>query len=422
MRQSLFKEVMLPVSDLQLGMHVVKLDRPWEETSFLIQGFIIQSNEELVQIQSQCRTVYVQVRITEVVKFQKSVADRRRGRSATDGERRGYDKPLTEEKITYINQINFNEAMGEGLMSFTSARSLAAGIMDGLRIGQAINMNRCREVVEGVVGTIIKNQDVLRFLSQIKHKDEYTAEHSMNVCVLSATFARFLGLAEFEIRGIAIAGLLHDVGKAKVPLDILNKPSRFNQDEARIMSSHARWGRDMLMSLPQGDRLAVDVAHSHHERVDGKGYPRGLKAGQIPYYAKVVAIADAYDAITSNRVYGNARTSYQALSIIKAGAGTQFDTELAGEFIKCIGLYSPGSLVELTNGEVGVVLFADSKNRLRPRILLVRDEQKNVRFPEKLLNLNHPNNESYAILQELPNGSYDIDVGELVAKGLRIGS
>lgn len=423
MRQTLFKEILLPVADLQLGMHVVKLDRPWSDTTFMMQGFIIQSNEEIFQLQRQCNSIYVQVRVTEVNAFQKGISERRvnnKGDEKTGG-RPGYDKPMTETKINYINQINFHDAMDESQMTFKSARSLASSIMDGLRIGQTLNMNKCRDVVESVVESVIDNPDTLRFLSQIKSKDEYTAEHSMNVCVLSATFARFLGLAEFEIKGVALSGLLHDVGKAKVPIEILNKADRFTQEEAKIMSSHARWGRDLLMSLPQGDRLAVDVAHSHHERIDGKGYPRGLQAYQIPYYAKIVALTDAYDAITSNRVYGNARTSYQALSIIKAGAGTQFDAALSAEFIKCIGLYSPGAIVELVNGEVGVVLFADNNNRLRPRILLVRDAQKNVRFPEKLLNLAHPDNHEISILQELPNGSYGIDLSDLVAKGLKIG-
>ena len=417
-----YREVLIKKSDLAVGMHVVKLDRPWEETNFLLQGFVIKSQEEIYELQTQCESVYVQVRVEEVDTFKRGILEKRKNRATSkeSSGRVGYDKPFTQKRINYINQVSFEDALEHSTITFDSARNLAKNIMDGVRMGHSIDMNHCREIVEEVVLSVLANPDALRLLSQIKHKDNYTAEHSMNVCVLAATFARFLGLEDFEIKNIALGGLLHDVGKARIPLEVLNKPGRFNANEAKVMSNHARFGRDILMSLPQNNRSAVDIAHSHHERIDGRGYPRNLAAHQIPYYAKIVCIVDAYDAMTSRRVYGDPKTSYDALTIIKDCSGTQFDKDLSDQFVKCIGIFPVGCIIELTSGEAGIVLNSDEGKRLKPKVLIVRNADKKILKPEKIVNLNTKSGAHYQILRELPNGSYGIKIEDFIKKGLKL--
>ncbi|CAN0604027.1 unnamed protein product, partial [Ectocarpus sp. 12 AP-2014] len=184
---------------------------------------------------------------------------------------------------------------------YSDAKSVAQNIMNGMRVGRTLDVNKAREVVDRCVESILRNDDALLLLTKLKHKDEYTAEHCLNVSILSAAFGKRLGLLEEEIKTLGLCGLLHDIGKAKIPDEILQKPGSLTPEEYGIMQNHANWGRDMLMALPRVVHATIDVAYNHHERLDGKGYPRGLVDYQIPYFAKIVAIVDTYDAITSNR-------------------------------------------------------------------------------------------------------------------------
>lgn len=426
MKSTEFQDVTIPVGKLEIGMHVVALDRPWEETNFLLQGFIIESQQDIQELQRQCRQVVIQARIEHVERLREHHAaaasdsgpkkNKYGAHAATLPESmRG---PATKKKITYINQVSFEQAVKSSMMTFDSARSMAVAIMDGLRVGRALDMEECRDQVATIVESVLSNKDALRFLAMIKNKDAYTAEHSMNVCILCATFARHLGLLEFEIKIIALCGLLHDVGKSKIPLEILNKPGRFTKEEAFIMAEHTTYGRNILMSTSGDQRHAVDVAHSHHERIDGQGYPRCLSAGYISYYAKIVAIVDAYDAMTSERCYGKPKTSYLALKIIMDNAGTQFDRELAREFVRCIGFYSAGCLVELKMGQLAVVIKANEADNARPLVLVVTTPQGQKLPRPTLVDLAKPENSAIEIASEVPNGTGGIDVKHYISPSL----
>jgi HD-GYP domain-containing protein (c-di-GMP phosphodiesterase class II) len=245
------------------------------------------------------------------------------------------------------------------------------------------------------------------------------------VSILSAAFGKRLGLLEEEIRTLGLCGLLHDIGKAKVPTEILQKPGALTPEEHAIMQNHANWGRDMLMALPKVVHATIDVAYNHHERLDGKGYPRGLEDYQIPYFAKIVAIVDTYDAITSNRVYDRGRSSMEALEIIHRFRGTQFDPDLAREFVQMIGIYPPGSIVEMKTGEVAIVIASNPKNRRRPRIMMVRDANKE-RLPKfRLMDLSlKPRNDDGQVLEigkEVPDGTYGVVLQRFIDSGLTLG-
>lgn len=419
MKHLQYHDVPISVGDLEVGMNVVSLDRPWEETNFLMQGFIIRSQEEIYQLQAQCEQVFVQVKMEDVEAFKRKVE--LKPKKANGKTRRpGVDGPVTEKPIRYTDTIRFEEAVESSRVTFDSARSMATNVLDNLRYSRNIKMDECRHAVEEIVESVLANKDALRFLSQIKNKDNYTAEHSMNVCILSATFARHLGLLDFEIKTIALCGLLHDVGKAKIPLNILNKPGRFNAGEARMMAQHTTFGRNILMSMKGSHRHAVDVAHSHHERIDGKGYPRALSEDVIPYYAKLVAIVDAYDAMTSDRVYGTPKSSEFALDILLKNAGTQFDEALTKEFVRCVGVYPVGCLVELKSGEIAVVVGSNDLDPSSSRILIISDEKKQPNPFERIVNLATENVEGMSIVRELANGSFGFDVKKYIEKNLSL--
>lgn len=429
-------EVQIEVSQLELGMHVVRLDRPWFETDFILQGFIINDIEDLQSLKQQCDSVFIQAKVIDNrPKKPKKPANRKQNLSrdskgtvvATSQQKQNplirKGPPKASKKLNYLNKISTEQELASANIAYGAARQTAKNIMNGIRLGRVLDMNEAREVVDDVVGSLLRNNDAMAWLTKIRNRDEYTAEHSLNVCVLSATFARHLGHKEAEIKTIALCGLLHDVGKSKIPEEILNKMGRFSEEESRIMKHHSTLGRNLLMSISSTDRACIDVAHSHHERIDGRGYPRNLKENQIPYYAKIVSLTDVYDAITSTRCYDHGRASMSALDIIYKARGTQFDEALAVEFIKCIGIYPPGSIIEFINDEVGIILSSNPESKLNPRVILILDSNKKAR-KQKIIDLKNKakdhKGKEYVIAREVPNGSYGIDLAEFIRRGLKI--
>ena len=188
------------------------------------------------------------------------------------------------------------------------------------------------------------------------------------------------------------------------------------------MKNHTSHGRSILMGTSHSLNMAVDVAFSHHERVDGKGYPRSLNASQIPYFAKIIGIVDAYDAITSTRIYDKGRASMQALDIINRNSGSQFDEELASDFIQLIGIYPPGSIVEMTNGEVGIVIESERSSKLKPKLLLVRESDKSPMSTFRTITLKTEPvdmaGNAYRIAREIPDGSHGVVLEDFVDEGI----
>lgn len=433
-------ELEIDVSELRVGIHVVRLDRPWEDTDFLIQGFVVQRQEDIDALQSQCRRVVIEGKVKNT---EPDISQRKSRTSATSrfsmfhgptSEQEISNRPQepiaetgnsrSRQRITYINKVSVDREIRKASGHYAEAKSFADSIMSGLRVGRTLDLNKAREVVDNCVDSILRNEDALLLLTKLKNKDKYTAEHSLNVSILSAAFGKKLGLLEEEIRSLGLAGLLHDIGKAKVPVDLLQKPGPLTPEEHGIMQNHANWGRDMLMALPRVVHAAVDVAYNHHERLDGRGYPRGLVDSQIPYFAKIVAIVDTYDAITSNRAYDRARSSREALEIIHRFRGIQFDPELAREFVLLIGIYPPGAIVEMKSGEVAIVIGSNPKNRRKPKVVLVRDENKQRPAKYRLLDLQtEPLNsvgEPFEIIKEVPDGTYGIVLQRFIDNGLTL--
>lgn len=426
--------VRIPVSELALGMHVIELDRPWLETDFLLQGFVIKHRAEIDSLQRQCVFVYIEgvehkldiepepEPVTKKAGLLSRMLANKLSRPAAAQEPTppAPCKPTEQTRTTYINKISTEQEMQVARDSYSSAKTVAKNIMEDLRIGRMLDMNQARNTVDEVVDSLLRNDDALVWLTKLKNQDEYTAEHSLNVCILSAAFARHLGHDEAEIRKIGLAGLLHDIGKAKIPVEILNKPGALTANERALIKQHPNLGRSLLMTSASVEHYTIDVAYSHHERVDGTGYPRALQAHQIPYYAKLVAIVDTYDAITSSRVYDSGRASMEALEIIYNSRNSHFDADLTVEFIRCIGVYPPGAIVVMTNGEVGIVVESNKRSKLRPKIVLVKDSAKE--WQEKhTIDLSQDaldqSGKPYVIAHEVPNKTFAIDIKAFLEEG-----
>ncbi|MFT7373597.1 MAG: putative nucleotidyltransferase with HDIG domain [Oleiphilaceae bacterium] len=404
----------IPVTDLEIGMYIAKLDCPWEETSFLYQGFFLYDIQVIQEIQSQCKTVFVQV--------EKGIWEEKKSITLSTGKKRV--RTVTKEKIIYVNKVPAYKELGKAGVTFQEAKQLISNIFSTVKLGRSFNMTEVKSVVTDIVGSILNNPNALQWLSLIKNKDEYTAEHSLRVCILSVSLGRELGMMEGELIDLGISGFLHDVGKTRIPDDVLNKAGPLTKEEYELMKSHTTHGKNILMSQAGVPPIAVDVAYTHHEKINGEGYPRKLSGNKISQNARIVCIVDAFDAMTSVRVYKKSMSSIESLRIIYDEKATHFDAELAERFIKLIGIYPAGHIAELSSGEVGIIVKSDNEHRLKPKILRIIDSQ-NRKSKEIIIDLStNPIDVDGNLLrlkQIHPNGAFGIDLKPYLKKGLRLG-
>lgn len=254
---------------------------------------------------------------------------------------------------------------------------IVSSFMDKIADGGGIDTKLAKEAVQACVNSVLHSPDAFLWLSQLKHKDEYTAQHSLNVCVLSIVLARHIGLKEEYLNNVGLCGMMHDMGKMLIPLEVLNKPGRLDPDELVIMQSHTTLGYELLKSSEGMFYGAVETALTHHEHMDGRGYPNKINSNKLSYYSNIVAVADLYDAITSDRVYQKGRTHHEATKIMLDISGSHLDAKLVVKFIESLGTYPPGCYVELNDGSIAVVLEVSGQYKLRPKILLILDHMKN---------------------------------------------
>ncbi|MFO1370508.1 MAG: HD-GYP domain-containing protein [Marinagarivorans sp.] len=391
------------VSDLRVGMYVAKLDRDWLETPFILQGFMLESQEDVDIVAEYCSYVYVDT----VFKALNSTAT---GTARAKG------------PIQYQNTTRIDEEHRKIVGAFCQARTLTKSLLDDIRLGGAINTDHAKQMVSDCVQSVIRHPDALMWMAKIRSESEYTAEHCLNVCILAVAFGRVLGMTEEELHKLGMCGLLHDVGKMKVPPDILNKPASLTLGEMRSMMAHTIHGRNLLLSTDGIYNGVIDVAYSHHERVDGKGYPRKLAGASISLFSKIIAIVDAYDAMTADRCYQSAKTSTEALKIIYQDRGSHFDERLALKFLQTVGLYPPGSIVELHSGQVAIVVETNHKLRHLPKVLLVRDANKKPLDKELFMDLSQIEEgtlaQEYLIKQVWKDRSFGISLRKYIEQGL----
>lgn len=400
--------IKMPIGQLSIGMYVVELDRPWGETAFLFQGFRIRQQQEILLLAEVCQYVWVDARRS--VGMQRQVEE-------------NLASAATAELQPVIAKVDFNLEMQQAEPSFHSAREQSLRLLEAVRLGHELDVAQVKVVVKECVESMLRNPGAMLWLARIKNSDEYTAEHCLRVAIYSIALGRELGLRQDELEHLGMCGMLHDVGKIKVPSAILNKPGALTPHELRVMQSHASEGRKLLMSNQQVTAAAVDVAFSHHERLDGRGYPRGLDAPRIPHFAKIVAVVDAYDAINSDRPYSKGKSSLEALRILFEASGSQFDEELVKIFVRRIGIYPPGEIVEMNNGEVGIIIACSPLSKLKPKVLLVLNEDKQL-GPERVVDLQETprdrSGRSYRIKEVYPTGAFGIDIEVYRRKGLVI--
>lgn len=381
----------IPVTDLRAGMLITELDRPWENTPFLFQRFKVNTPAEIAQVQRICEQVHVEYR----------------------------SEQLQRRPPSPISQMEDDVDAAGGI--FARARQSADELFEELRLNNSLSADKVTKVVDDCVDQVLHNRDAAVWLSHIRKHSEGLAEHALNAMNMAVIIGSEDGLRPTQLRDLATCALLHDVGKTRLPKPVI-AAHKLRGEALENYRSHVHHGRDILLSNRDLYAGAADVAFSHHERVDGSGFPRGLGAEQIPHYAKIVTIANHYDHLL--HPHGEAPCPpTRALRQLYAERDSALDATLVDRLIAAIGVYPPGSIVELENGEVALVLAVNPRDRLNPRVITVLDRNKqpaSQRVIDLSLQVCDEQGQRYAIDHGLADGTYGIQLDDFLRAGLRI--
>ena len=257
-------------------------------------------------------------------------------------------------------------------------------------MGKAVDTANAQKLVEEINDSVSRNPGALISLARLKTADDYTYMHSVAVCALMIALSKQLGLSEQETRRAGIAGLLHNLGKALMPMEVLNKPGKLTDEEFAIIKKHPAEGHRLLLGNSGADEMMLDVVLHHHEKIDGTGYPKGLKGEEISLFAKMGAVCDVYDAITSNRPYKAGWPPSESLRKMAEWAKGHFDQRVFQAFVKSLGIYPIGSLVRLESGRLGLVIDQSEKSLLAPCVKVFYSTHAQARILPEIIDLSRP--------------------------------
>jgi putative nucleotidyltransferase with HDIG domain len=352
------------IDELKPGMMIEQLDRSWLDTPFFRHKMMITTSEQIAQLKAcGVRTLVVNLEAGEIANTPEVASD-----IATD-------PVLTaaEETALVPPVVPFEDELTAARRVYQAAKTIVRNAMHDTRLGRAINMDEVNRVVSEMTESVFRNPDALTSLSRLKQFDEYTFFHSVNTSILVMSLGRNLGFDRGTLHQVGVGTLLHDIGKTKVPLEILNKPGRFEPHEMEIMKQHVLRGVEVLTSTTGLGDSYVRPALEHHERVDGTGYPHRRVRAELSQFGLMAAVVDIYDAITSDRCYHKGRVAHEALQFLyRLSLEGHLDATLVQRFIQVVGVYPVGSVVELNTGETAIVKQIHHHAPLAPVVLLVK--------------------------------------------------
>jgi len=408
--------------DLDLGMYVSALDRPWLDTPFLTQGFVLESQEDVDKVREHCEFVYV-----DTIRSRKGAGVIQQKVRSIGPRARGVGKERARvpiEKIfkgrqldPYQDDAPWQEEHAHAEVALDSLVADIGDIFDHVSDGGSLDVIRLKGSVSPIVESMGRNPDACLWLTRLKQHDVYSYQHSLSAAIWAVALGRQLGLQRLDLRSLAIGGMLMDVGKLRINPKLLQANRALTDEEISEVRGHVSSGVELIRDSGMINQDVLDMVSHHHERYDGSGYPQGLSRGSIPPVAQIAAIVDTYDALTSNRSYAPAVSPSEAIRVIYKARDKDFQAELVEAFIQAVGIYPAGTLVELSSGEVGVVVAEYRTRRLLPKITLLLDAKKNrlprPRVVDLLIESDNEEGDGLSIRRSLEPGAYGIDLSEL---------
>jgi HD-GYP domain-containing protein (c-di-GMP phosphodiesterase class II) len=402
------KEV--PVDQLQFGMYVSELDRPWTDTPFVFQGFVLEDEKQIETLKKYCKKVYVDPEKNT------SLADRGQLKTAPVGAQHESVLSSITRKVVYEEKSSVDVELPIARAAQGRAEVVLKDVLEKVRTGKVIDAPRVREAVSSMTDSVVRNPDAMLLLSKLKEKSDLTHDRAVGVCIYMITFGRFLQLPREQLDLLGMLGLLQDVGKMRLPAGLLEKTDPLTEEERKICRSHLQHSVAILKETPGLPPELPALAALHHERYDGSGYPEGLKGQEIGLFGSIAGLLDCFDALTRQRPYAEALSPSNALSKLYDWRDIQFDGSLVQQIIQCIGIYPVGAAVEMNTGEIGIVIAQNLVRRLQPRVMLVLDAKGSPIRPQKILDLvKDPQaglDMPYRIKRTLEKSSVAIDAAE----------
>ena len=394
----------IPSDDLEIGMYISSLDRPWTETPFLFQGFVVHSQDEIDEVRQHTQHVYVIVPDEEI--------------ELARGPGEALDTSTREEtfhQTRYKDRTTFDEEIKQARPSHETFTELFTEVESLVRAGNALPLDRFEQPAKNLVSSVSNNPDAYIWLTRLKKYDSFLYKDSLTAAVWATALGRKLGVAQEGLQNLAIGCMLMDIGKMSLPTELLHKTERLNNEEWELMKSHVDRGVELLKDCKGCRPDILNIVRTHHERLDGCGYPDGLKGDQIPLFGQIAGIVDQYVAVTSPRPYAGTISPSKAEEMLYNQRGKMFDEMLVEYFIQTLSTYPTGSLVELSSGEVGIVRAQKSGQNLRPDVILLLDSNKKPYGTYTLINLDNyiQNDQMVRIVKTLADDEYGLDVEEI---------
>lgn len=387
--------VKLSAMQLKPGMFIAELDRPWLETPFALQGFVVRSTDEILYVADHVDFVYV------------------------DAEYTGQEIPMelasAPTTTDFKDRLRLDEEFQRARISFESAAETLDRVFSAIRDGKATNIKLVQEAVNPLIQGVFRNQEAVAALVRLKESGEYRYHHGVAMAVWAAILGRHIGLHQQELEKLAVGCAMCDIGMTELPPELLDQAENLDERQLRIIRAHPKMGADMVEKSQEVDFEVLGIIENHHERADGSGYPRGLEGAAIPLLARIAGIVDTYDAMITARPYAQARTSHEAVQELLDMKGGHFQDALIEQFIQAIGLFPTGTMVELNTGEVAITIAQNTTRRLKPELVIVLDAQKQkleTLKPVDLANQNIANEGERWITRELLPGTYGISSEE----------
>ena len=399
----------ISVEQLSVGMHLKEFCGSWMEHPFWRTGFVLVDPQDIVTILgSSIKEVWIDAsKGLDVPQGQSAISE-----AESEAQVDAQLQRAVEEKRELAPAPMGIEIERAAKICFQSKQAVIS-MFEEARMGKSVDTGGARQLVEEISDSVARNPGALISLARLKTVDDYTYMHSVAVCAMMVGLAKQLGLDEEQTRLAGMAGLMHDLGKALMPMEVLNKPGKLTEAEFNIIKTHPVEGHRMLLAGHDVSPMVLDVCLHHHEKTDGSGYPKGLKTDQISLFAKMGAVCDVYDAITSNRPYKSGWDPAESLRKMAEWANGHFDVKVFQAFVKSLGIYPIGSLVKLTSGRLGVVVEQTGKSLTTPSVKVFFSTKSNMRIVPEVIDLSQPGGVEKIVSREDPAKWKFSDLNEL---------